>query len=191
MYVLAYRESQEFYVAGMTVDFDSELKAEKRWGTQRADIFPHMLESSMWVGKVVGMPVSTNNVAFIYNVGLLQQQGVEAPKDGWTWDDFEAKAQKFVGPARPNPLEGGIIPLSMGRYFYLDFVRSAGKNPISKDSTKMQVDTPEFLETMDLWLRWMKNRIIFDHPDPKQVWGGPTCSKGRPAPGWACPWDGS
>ena len=65
----------------------------------------------------------------------------------------------------------GLIPLSMGWYFYLDFVRSAGKNPISDDATKMQVDTSEFLETMELWLRWLDNRIIFDHPAENQTWG--------------------
>ena len=73
-------------------------------------------------------------------------------------------------PARENPLEG-LIPLSMGWYFYLDFVRSAGKNPISDDAMKMQVDTAEFLETMTLWLRWLDNRIIFDHPAENQTWG--------------------
>ena len=104
MYVLAYRISQEFYVTGATVNFDQELRTEPRWAAQRADIFPHMLESSMWTGKVVGMPVSTNNVAFIYNTGLLQQHGVEPPKEDWTLDDFEEKAEKFVTPAREDPL---------------------------------------------------------------------------------------
>ena len=46
-----------------------------------------------------------------------------------------------------------------------------GKNPISDDAMKMQVDTSEFLETMELWLRWLDNRIIFDHPGENQVWG--------------------
>ena len=170
MYVLGYTRAMEFYVTGATVDFDQELRTEPRWAAQRADIFPHLLESSMWTGKVVGMPVSTNNVAFIYNVGLLQQHGVEAPKEDWTLDDFEAKAEKFVTPAREDPLEG-LIPLSMGWYFYLDFVRSTGKNPISDDTMKMQVDTAEFLETMTLWLKWLDNRIIFDHPAENQTWG--------------------
>ena len=170
MYVLGYTSALEFYVTGATVDFDQELKTEPRWAAQRADIFPHLLESSMWTGKVVGMPVSTNNVAFIYNVGLLQQHGVDAPQEDWTLDDFEEKAEKFVTPAREDPLEG-LIPLSMGWYFYLDFVRSTGKNPISDDAMKMQVDTAEFLETMTLWLKWLDNRIIFDHPAENQTWG--------------------
>ena len=170
MYVLGYTSALEFYVTGATMDFDQELRTEPRWAAQRADIFPHLLESSMWTGKVVGMPVSTNNVAFIYNVGLLQQHAVEAPKEDWTLDDFEEKAEKFVTPAREDPLEG-LIPLSMGWYFYLDFVRSAGKNPISDDAMKMQVDTAEFLETMTLWLKWLDNRIIFDHPAENQTWG--------------------
>ena len=56
-----------------------------------------MLESSTWTGKLVSLPGYTNNVAMIYNTALLQQAGVAAPRQGWTWDDFRAALQKFSG----------------------------------------------------------------------------------------------
>ena len=82
MFYVAYYNAAEFFTAGMTVDLEPELKGEKDWAKQRADMFPNMLESNMWTGKLVGMPGYTNNTAMIYNPGLLAQGGVAAPKQG-------------------------------------------------------------------------------------------------------------
>ncbi|MGH2371245.1 MAG: ABC transporter substrate-binding protein, partial [Chloroflexota bacterium] len=98
LYYTPYYSVAEFLAGGMTVDVDAALKGDREWGKLRADIFPEMLESSRWGGKVAGIPVDTNNQAMIYNTGLLRQAGVAPPKQGWTWDDFQETAQKFVRP---------------------------------------------------------------------------------------------
>ncbi|MBI3973595.1 MAG: extracellular solute-binding protein, partial [Chloroflexi bacterium] len=48
LYYTAYYFVAEFLLGGMTIDVDGELKTEKDWGKQRGDIFPPMIESSMW-----------------------------------------------------------------------------------------------------------------------------------------------
>jgi multiple sugar transport system substrate-binding protein len=98
LYYIAYYFPAEYFVAGMIVDVDTELKGDKEWARQRADIFPSFLDSSSWAGKLIGIPGYTNNQAVIYNLGLLQQAGVPDPRQGWTWDDFKATAQRFVRP---------------------------------------------------------------------------------------------
>ena len=98
IFYAAYYNATEFFTAGMTIDLEPDLKGEKDWPKQRGDMFPNMLESNMWAGKLVAMPGYTNNVATMYNPGLLTQAGVAAPKQGWTWDDFTALAQKVVKP---------------------------------------------------------------------------------------------
>ena len=40
LYYIAYYFPAEFFIAGMIVDVDAELKGDKEWGKQRADIFP-------------------------------------------------------------------------------------------------------------------------------------------------------
>ena len=156
----AYYDTPGLYISGATIDVDDELKSEKDWGKQRADIFPNMLETSMWAGKLAGMPVDTNNQAMIYNMGLLQQAGVAPPKQGWTWDDFKTMAQKFVRPE--------MVPLSMAwAGTWRHWLGTMGARIISKDNRKITADTPEMLEVMELDLDLLKRGIALKTPDGK------------------------
>jgi len=157
---VAYYSVADFFASGMTIDVDSELKGEKEWAKQRADIFPNMLESSLWAGKLAGMPVDTNNQAMIYNIGLLQQAGVAPPKQGWTWDDFKTMAQKFVRP--------DFVPLSMAwAGTWRHWLGTMGARIISKDNRKITADTPEMIEVMELDLDLLKRGIALKTPDGK------------------------
>ncbi|HEX2327068.1 MAG TPA: extracellular solute-binding protein, partial [Chloroflexota bacterium] len=140
LYYAAYYFPAEFYVAGMIVDVDAELKGDREWARQRADVFPAFLESSSWMGKLISVPGYTNNQAMIYNTGLLQQAGVPFPRQGWTWDDFKATAQRFVRP--------GLLPLSMDWGTYLHWLGTTGSRVISKDAKTITFDTPEMLQVL-------------------------------------------
>jgi multiple sugar transport system substrate-binding protein len=160
LYYIAYYFAAEYYLAGMTVDVDTELKSDKEWARQRAGIFPPMLESSAWTGKLVSIPGYTNNQAVIYNTGLLQQAGVAPPRQGWTWDDFKVTAQKFVRPE--------MIPLSMGwGSTWRHWLGTAGAQPISKDAKRITFDTPEMLQVTELYLDLLKRGIALRTPDGK------------------------
>jgi ABC-type glycerol-3-phosphate transport system substrate-binding protein len=156
IFYTAYYFVAEFLASGMTVDLDTELKGDKEWGKQRADIFPAMLESSMWAGKLAGMPGYTNNQGVIYNTGLLQQAGVAPPKQGWTWNDFKQMAIRFVRP--------DVIPYSNAWGTYGHYLRTTGGLIISKDAKKMQVDTPEMLQVMEHFLDLLNSRIMQTNP---------------------------
>ncbi len=158
LYYTPYYSVAEFLAGGMTVDVDAALRGDREWGKLRADIFPEMLESSMWGGKVAGMPVDTNNVAMIYNTGLLQQAGVAPPKQGWTWTDFQEVAQKFV---RPN-----IVPLSSawaGNWRH--WLATMGARIITRDAKKITADTPEMLTVTQFMLDLLKRGIMQKTPD--------------------------
>jgi multiple sugar transport system substrate-binding protein len=155
---VGYFSVADFYVSGITVDVDAELKGDKDWARQRADLFPNMMETNLWAGKLVGLPVDTNNQAMIYNVGLLQQAGVAPPKQGWTWDDFKAVAQKFVRP--------DLVPLSMAwAGTWRHWLGTMGGRIITKDSRAITADTPEMLEVMELYLDLLKRGVALKTPD--------------------------
>lgn len=138
---VAYYEAADMFTSGMVIDVDTELKGDKEWVKQRADLYPTMLESSSWAGKLVSIPMYTNDVAMIWNKGLLDQSGVAAPKEGWTWDDLKSASAKASKPDR--------VVLSMNWGFWLLLLRTTGGSPISADAKKMTIDTPELLETIE------------------------------------------
>jgi multiple sugar transport system substrate-binding protein len=157
---VGYFSVADFFVSGITVDFDAALKGEKEYAKQRADLFPNMMETNLWAGKLVGLPVDTNNQAIIYNVGLLQQAGVAPPKQGWTWDDLKTVTQKFVRP--------DLVALSMAwAGTWRHWLGTMGGRIITKDNQKITADTPEMLEVMDFYLDLLKRGIIQKTPDGK------------------------
>lgn len=52
-----------------------------------------LMNASNIGGKTVGIPLSTSLVAFTYNPSVLEEAGLEAPTDDWTWDDFATAAK--------------------------------------------------------------------------------------------------
>lgn len=46
--------------------------------------------------KVHCLPIDSAAVAVFYNKNMFEAAGIAAPKDGWTWDDFLATAQKLT-----------------------------------------------------------------------------------------------
>jgi len=149
----AYYDTPGLYISGATIDVDDELKSEKDWGKQRADMFPAMLESSQWAGKLVGLPGYTNNQGMIYNLGILSQNNVAVPQKGWTWDDFKTSAAKMTRP--PDRWGANIAWTAWNVY-----LGTAGSRPMSKDNRKMQLDTPEMQQVMEFFQGLIKNIIM-------------------------------
>ena len=149
----AYYDTPGMYIMGATIDVDTELKAEKDWAKQRADMFPAMIDSSLWDGKLVSLPGYTNNQGMIYNLGLLSQNAIAVPKKGWTWDDFRTSAAKVT---RPPNLWGANIAWTAWNVY----LGTAGSRPVSKDNRKMQIDTPEMQQVMEFFLSLIKNNIM-------------------------------
>ena len=74
----------DLYNLGATIDVDTELKTEKDWARQRADIFPGYLETSLWAGKLVAIPCHGTCQAMIYSPGPAAAGGAggaEGPLD--------------------------------------------------------------------------------------------------------------
>lgn len=57
---------------------------------------PTVLDLYKTNGKVHCLPIDSAAVAVFYNKNMFEAAGVPAPKDGWTWDDFLATAQKLT-----------------------------------------------------------------------------------------------
>nr|WP_079082879.1 extracellular solute-binding protein [Streptomyces antibioticus] len=87
--------------AGKVADLTADLDASPAWKNR---IFPSVLQSATFDGKVYGVPVNgVQPVVLYYNKDLLQQVGAQPPK---TWDDLLALVKQLKAK--------GIAPISMG-----------------------------------------------------------------------------
>lgn len=123
------------FAPGLTVDPDEQLKKEKEWAAQRKDIFPSMLESSLWLGKLTSIPGDTNNRGIYYDKAVLARAGVAPPTPNWTRDEFTQKVLRASAP--PDRWGFTITPGSLD---FLIFYGAAGGKLMNKEQTKWTVD---------------------------------------------------
>jgi multiple sugar transport system substrate-binding protein len=160
-YLAAFNVVAGLFLPGVIVDVEAELKGDRDWARQKADMFPNMWESQVWNGKLAAIPHSTNNQGIIWNVGLLQRDGVAPPKQNWTWNDFRAMAERFIRP--------DVISFSVNWDDWDHFLGTTGSRPVSKDARKVTIDTPEMLATMEFMVGLYTRGIAQMTPDGKSV----------------------
>lgn len=141
-----YADGARLFQTGAVVDPDAELKKIKEWPAHRKDIFPSMLESSIWKGKLTSIPIETNNRGIFYDKAILARRSIAPPTATWTRAEFEDKITKATTP-----------PDVFGFSFtanYLDFLifyGGAGGKIFNADFTKWSVDNEIGRDT----LRWL------------------------------------
>ena len=67
-----------------------------KFNVDKEDIFPAMLATGMYNGKVYMIPRDYNHIVTFYNKVLFQKAGVAFPKNGWTWQEFVDTATKLT-----------------------------------------------------------------------------------------------
>ena len=144
----------DLYNLGATIDVETELKTEKDWDRQRADIFPGYLETSRWAGKLVAIPCHGTCQAMIYSPDLLQRAGLTAPKERWTWNDFLTMARKV---ARPPDVWG--LDLNWSYVFWAMWVGSNGARPLTKDNRRLTLSTPQVQEATTFMLDLVRGGV--------------------------------
>jgi multiple sugar transport system substrate-binding protein len=120
-------------------------------------------------GVLYGMPKDYVTHAVIYNKALLDQAGVEAPKDGWTWADLVEKAQKLTSGTGIDKIFGWRSPTTQWWYeSYMLADDGPGFFDRRKwDFTKPTADNPKNAEALQ-WLYDTINKYKIS-PSPEQL----------------------
>lgn len=67
-----------------------------KYNVDKEDIFPAMMATGIYDGKVYMIPREYNHVVTFYNKTLFEKAGVAFPKNGWTWQEFVETAKKLT-----------------------------------------------------------------------------------------------
>lgn len=107
-------------------------------------------------GVNYGVPKDFDTIAVWYNKALFAKAGVEEPKAGWTWDDFQKKA-KAISDALSSGGIYGVAATTEGQAGYYDTILQAGGNIISADGKKTGYGTPEAAAGIKFWADLIAN----------------------------------
>jgi len=100
-------------------------------------------------GKVIGIPALVDNLAVVYNKALFAKAHLALPGPGWTWQQFQADAQKLTDPAIKQYGTAYVTPGSEDTVWHWEALFwEAGGQLLSADGKKAAFDSPAGLMSL-------------------------------------------
>ena len=101
-------------------------------------------------GKVIGIPAVVDNLAVVYNKTLFAKAGLQPPGPGWTWQQFEADAQKLTNPAIKQFGTAYVTPGSEDTVWHWEpLLWQAGGQLLTPDNKKAAFDSAAGLTSLN------------------------------------------
>ncbi|NGO13239.1 extracellular solute-binding protein [Streptomyces sp. HC44] len=147
---------RKYDAKNVLLDLSEQVKA----GNLSMDGFRAGLEKFGEIdGKLLGVPVGSNSLALVIDKPVYTKAGV-TPKQGWTWDDFDAAMKKIrdkAGRAGDSGMYGVM-------YLYDLYLRQNGKTFFTEDGLGFTE-----ADLKDWWTKAEKGVKSGLYADPKKV----------------------
>ena len=121
-------------------------------------------------GKMAGIVAGTNALAVTYNPDVLSQAGVEAPADGWSWEDYvelNTKVSEKLG--KESALTATIGPFGDMNFFNY-WVRQKGETLFTEDGTGLAYkDDAALAEYLKMWADMIEKDVAPDPDEQSQI----------------------
>jgi multiple sugar transport system substrate-binding protein len=121
----------------LVLPINSYLKTDPDAEKIKKDIAPRLLQGFSVGDHIMGLPNSWNDMIIYYNTELFQKAGIPLPDGSWTWDQFEADAQKLTTDGvygfawTGTEIFPGVLP----------WIANQGGNLVSDDVCKPTADS--------------------------------------------------
>lgn len=113
--------------------------------------YPKSLNQMYTLGGVqYGVPKDFDTIGVWVNKALFAKAGVDLPKAGWTWDDFQKIGAEISHTLKSDGDYGAAAGMD-GQTTYYDTIFQAGGQVISADGKTSGYDTPEARAGIQFW----------------------------------------
>lgn len=133
------------------------------------DIYPALLDFGKDGDKQYAVPVSTNNLGYMYNKDLYRQAGLDPDSPPTTWEELEAQAQQILEKTGKPGVELYTQAGDSGEGLTWNFQVSlwqAGGEFLDADNTKAAFNTPEGRKALQFWVDLLDKGLA-----PRTQWG--------------------
>jgi multiple sugar transport system substrate-binding protein len=101
-------------------------------------------------GKVIGVPALVDNLAVVYNKTLFAKAGLTPPAADWTWQQFQADAQKLTDPASKQYGTAYVTPGTEDTVWHWEaLLWEAGGQLLSADGKQAAFNSPAGLASLE------------------------------------------
>lgn len=154
-------------------------------GIKSSDYPTSLVDLYTYQGKLYGAPKDFDTIGVFYNKALFDKAGLKHPAAGWTWDEFQADAQKLTDASAGVY---GTAAAPYGQMTYYNTILQAGGQIISKDGKKAGYDSPEAAKGVQLWADLVKSGASPSMQQIADTWPGDTFSSGKMGMFWDGSW---
>ena len=100
--------------------------------------------------KVIGIPALVDNLAVVYNKKLFAKAGLPVPAANWTWQDFEADAQKLTDASAKQYGTAYVTPANEDTVWHWEaLLWEAGGQLLTPDNKKAAFDSAVGLASLN------------------------------------------
>jgi multiple sugar transport system substrate-binding protein len=132
--------------SGIALDLTDEFA--KRGINLQKDVFPGILPTAIYQGRVYGMPTNIAADGIWFHRDLLKEIGVPPHKGPWHWDEFIPIAQKLTQrDAQGHPIRYGFL---FEWWDWEHFFKGFGAKVYTADGTRCIVDSPQAIAAIQL-----------------------------------------
>lgn len=154
----------------------TEIKAE--------NYFEGPLNSTMWDGKIYGVPKATNTIALYYNKDMFKAKGLDPANPPKTWDELLDAARKLNDPA--NNVYGigfSAAASEEGTFQFLPWAQMGGGG-------YKEINTPGAVKALELWKTFMDEKLASPDTLTRGQWDTTaTFNSGNAAMDISGPWE--
>ncbi|NLN28509.1 MAG: sugar ABC transporter substrate-binding protein [Firmicutes bacterium] len=149
------------------VDQGLLLDLTDRWNNspviREMDIYPFMMDTATYQGRIYGVPYDFNVEVFFLNYDWFQERGVALPNENWTVYDHAELAKKLTDPMKG--VYGTYNQPRNGGYRHLQWMLNwTGHGWVSDDGTEVLVDRQEHIEMLEYWYDLERNYDASPYP---------------------------
>lgn len=124
--------------------------------------------------NVYGLPVGYTTHVVYYNKDLFDKAGLEYPKAGWTWEEFQAASEKITN--KDDKTTGFAFPGKPDPYDFEMYLWGNGASYVDEEGNlDGNLNSPESIETFEMFHNMLEKEIAIT----SESWGDTEMKSGK------------